>query len=118
MTRTGQHRRCITALALGAMFVTVVIGTPAAQAQTYAVLQRFTGADGANPSASLLQDLAGNLYGTTFQGGTSRVGVVFKLDKTKETVLYNFTGGTDGARPFDRLTRDSAGNLYGTAEQG
>ena len=55
MTRTVQHQRCISALALGAMFVTAVIGTPAAQAQTYTVLHRFTGGtDGATPYAGLI----------------------------------------------------------------
>ena len=46
MTMKGQHQRCISALALGAMFVTAVIGTPAAQAQTYTVLHRFKGGNG------------------------------------------------------------------------
>jgi hypothetical protein len=49
MTRTGQHQRCISPLAIGAMFVTAVIGIPAAQAQTYTVLHSFTGADGGSP---------------------------------------------------------------------
>jgi uncharacterized repeat protein (TIGR03803 family) len=51
------------------------------------VLYRFTGgADGANPNAELLQDAAGNLYGTTFRGGggdknvcSLGCGVVFKI---------------------------------------
>jgi hypothetical protein len=43
MTRTGQHQRCISALAIGAMFVTAVIAIPTAQAQTYTVLHRFSG---------------------------------------------------------------------------
>src|ERR1700694_4213593 len=63
-----------------------------------AVLHSFTGSgDGTCPYGGLLQDRAGNLYGTTADGGTSGFGVVFKLSPTgKETVLHNFTGGDDG----------------------
>jgi len=80
------------------------------------VLYSFTGGnDGANPVAGVVRDKAGNLYGTTFDGGASLLGVVFKLDKTgKETVLHSFTGGTDGANPYGGVVRDAAGNLYGT----
>jgi len=87
---------------------------------TESVLYSFSGApDGANPTAGLIQDAAGNLYGTTSAGGASGFGTVFKLDTTgKETVLYSFTGGTDGATPFAGLIRDAAGNFYGTAYGG
>jgi uncharacterized repeat protein (TIGR03803 family) len=75
--------------------------------------------DGAAPSASLVRDAAGNLYGTTARGGVSgcsrtSCGVVFKVDTTgKETVLHTFTGGADGGVPDAGLS-DAAGNLYGT----
>jgi uncharacterized repeat protein (TIGR03803 family) len=88
------------------------------------VLYSFTGgADGGNPIAGLIQDSAGNLYGTTSSGGVAPVpagyGVVFKLDPAGAlTVLHTFTGGADGAYPGAGLTLDSDGNLYGTAEQG
>jgi uncharacterized repeat protein (TIGR03803 family) len=90
------------------------------------VLHRFTGGvDGANPSAGLVQDAAGNLYGTTEGGGDLACGggfgcgVVFKLGTTgKETVLHSFTGGADGRDPNAGLVRDAAGNLYGTTRSG
>jgi uncharacterized repeat protein (TIGR03803 family) len=87
------------------------------------VLYSFTGgADGANPQAGLIQDDRGNLYGTTYQGGScggSGCGVVFRLSKTgKETVLYSFTGGPDGAYPEAGLIQDPRGNLYGTTSKG
>jgi uncharacterized repeat protein (TIGR03803 family) len=84
------------------------------------VLYTFTGgADGNDPIGVLLQDAAGNLYGTTVIGGAFGNGTVFRLDKTgKETVLYSFTGATDGANPFGGLVQDEAGNLYGTADRG
>jgi uncharacterized repeat protein (TIGR03803 family) len=43
---------------------------------------------------------------------------VFKLDKTGESVLYDFTDAPDGAVPMADLVRDSAGNLYGTTWAG
>ncbi|HUD26346.1 MAG TPA: choice-of-anchor tandem repeat GloVer-containing protein [Burkholderiaceae bacterium] len=80
----------------------------------------FTGgADGGSPYAGVIRDEDGNLYGTTFLGGTYNVGVVFKLDQSgKETVLYTFNGGTDGGFPQAGLTRDEDGNLYGATMGG
>ena len=50
-------------------------------AGNYTVLYSFTGgADGSNPNAGVIRDLAGNLYGTTTWGGASLFGVVFKLN--------------------------------------
>ena len=84
------------------------------------VLYSFTGgADGAGPNAGVIRDSAGNLYGTTYGGGTAGAGVVYKLDTAgQETVLYSFTGGADGGNPFAGVIRDSAGNLYGTTSGG
>ena len=103
-----------------AILLPLALVTQFAQAQTFSVLYSFTGGtDGGNPWATLIQDAAGNLYGTTTSGGTSGVGVVFKLDPIgKETVLYTFTGGTDGGGPFGGLVRDGTGNLYGTTAFG
>src|ERR1039458_6513736 len=71
---------------------------------------------GAGPWAGVIRDSAGNLYGTTQNGGVSNKGVVYKVDTTgHETVLYSFTGGADGGQPAAGVILDSAGNLYGTA---
>ena len=85
-----------------------------------AVLYSFTGgADGSNPNSGVVRDSAGNLYGTTFNGGTFGYGTVYKLDTAgNETVLYTFTGGSDGSNPYAGVVRDSAGNLYGTTWYG
>lgn len=89
---------------------------------SYTALYNFAGpgADGANPRATLVLDAAGNLYGTTLNGGTDGKGIVFKLDPTgKETVLHSFTGRNgDGASPEGALAIDQAGNLYGTTLNG
>ena len=63
-------------------------------------------------------DTAGNLYGVTAYGGTSRAGSVFELtpraDGTwEEHTLYSFTGGADGQHPSAAVTFDSAGNIFG-----
>ena len=56
---------------------------------------------------------------TTYLGGASDFGTVFKLDTTgTETVLHSFTGGADGAILYGGLVRDKAGNLYGTTSNG
>jgi uncharacterized repeat protein (TIGR03803 family) len=77
------------------------------------------GADGYMPSSGVIRDAAGNLYGTTTEGGASGYGLVYKIDPSGvKTTLYSFTGTTDGAYPAGGLVRDAAGNFYGTAEQG
>jgi uncharacterized repeat protein (TIGR03803 family) len=78
------------------------------------------GTDGMSPQASLIMDSAGNLYGTTYAGGTTGVGTVFKIrpDGT-ESILHSFAGPpTDGGNPQASLVMDSAGNLYGTTSLG
>ena len=84
------------------------------------VQHAFTGGtDGARPFGDLIMDAAGNLYGTTLQGGAFGLGVVFKLDPLgNEMVLHSFAGSPDGAIPFAGLVMDAAGNLYGTTSVG
>jgi uncharacterized repeat protein (TIGR03803 family) len=80
--------------------------------------------DGVAPNASLIFDTAGNLYGTTLEGGVSGLGTVFELaPKTgggwKETVLHSFnSNGRDGYFPFASLIFDGSGNLYGATSVG
>jgi uncharacterized repeat protein (TIGR03803 family) len=75
--------------------------------------------DAAFPYGGLTADKAGNLYGTTYYGGTSGVGTVFELSSHgHESVLYNFKGGTDSSSSTSTLMFDDAGNLYGTASAG
>jgi uncharacterized repeat protein (TIGR03803 family) len=74
--------------------------------------------DGTNPTAGVIFDGAGNLYGTTDYGGSAGVGTVYQLAPDgkggwTETILHVFTDGKDGGHP-NGLIMDSAGNLYGT----
>jgi len=93
------------------------------------VLHSFGGApgDGTSPMAGLVMDERGNLYGTTWYGGTGicdyegpGCGIVFKIDRHgNETVLHNFAGPPDdGAAPLAGLVIDKAGDLYGTTSLG
>jgi uncharacterized repeat protein (TIGR03803 family) len=88
-------------------------------ANNFSVLYTFTGGtDGESPQSGVIRDPAGNLYGTTYYGGTGFSGVIYKVDTTgHETVLYNFTY-TDGGEPIAGVIFDSAGNLYGTTYYG
>ncbi|HEX8817618.1 MAG TPA: choice-of-anchor tandem repeat GloVer-containing protein [Terriglobales bacterium] len=100
--------------------VIFVLGT-LSPAQTFTTLYNFAGdANGGYPVSSLVQDEAGNLYGTAPEGGLAGDGVVFKVDSAgKQTVLHIFAGGpSDGAIPIGPLLRDGHGNLYGTTSAG
>ena len=119
---------------VGAGWGTVFKLTPPGKGQntwTETVLYRFNGgSDGINPVANLLMDNQGALYGTTFGGGNSCLGIgscgtVFKLALPAkgqtvwtETVLYSFKGGSDGAQPRASLIADNQGALYGTTVGG
>lgn len=71
--------------------------------------------------AALVMDASGNLYGTTYEGGASGLGAVFKLTPTgggwTYTSLHDFTGA-DGAFPESDLILDAGGNIYGTTSGG
>jgi uncharacterized repeat protein (TIGR03803 family) len=85
----------------------------------------ITGTDSAEPYyAGLIFDAAGNLYGTTVNGGSYGEGTVFELTPDgsggwAEKKLHNFgITGADGTGPAAGLIFDSAGNLYGTTTTG
>src|ERR1700727_3273588 len=109
-------------LSAGLLLACVCAAAPvfAAPAQEK-VLHYFVGppSDGSIPSATLIADKTGNLYGTTQQGGTGGCieagatlgcGTLFEMsppstsgDSWTETVLYSFQGASDGASPVAGL---------------
>ena len=93
------------------------------EAQTFIVLHQFTGgSDGASPYAGLTLDGAGNLYGTTYAGGNSGAGTVFKLARRDSgwtfSPLYEFADAPDGANPYGGMVFGPDGSLYGTTFRG
>jgi hypothetical protein len=93
-------------------------------------LVNFNNTDGAFPSASLIADAHGNLFGTTSEGGAYGpgttgygYGTVFEIAKTttgyasSPITLVSFNG-TSGAVPFASLIADAHGDLFGTTSEG
>lgn len=100
---------------LAVTFATAVWAAP-----TTKLVYSFGGnSDGEYTDTELVMDHAGNLYGTSVQGGINGGGTVFQVTPDGvHTVLYAFTGGIDGGEPYKGVTLDPQGNLYGTAVTG
>ncbi len=102
----------------GTVFQVTTTGTP-----TFTSLASFNGTDGSAPVGGLVMDAAGNLFGTTTQGGKGN-GTIYELNTSGApaiTTLINFTGngGADpGSQPNDSLYLDANGNLFGTTAAG
>ncbi len=79
-----------------------------------------TAGDGTQPYSDLVMDKSGNLYGTTYGGGTYNAGTVFELSKVNgvwtETVLHSFNGY--GVEPYAGLLMAGSGTFYGTTIYG
>jgi uncharacterized repeat protein (TIGR03803 family) len=98
--------------------------SPLGNGWTETVIHRFSQRDGIGPEAPVVFDSMGDLYGTTFEGGTGGMGEVFQLKPTStggwsESGSYGFTG-RDGAYPTAGagLVFDPTGNLYGVTYWG
>jgi uncharacterized repeat protein (TIGR03803 family) len=87
----------------------------------------YDGRDGDQPAYGVIFDGAGNLYGTTVNGGTKGEqgwGTAFRLTPDKggqwtEVVLHRFDEYKVGGGGVDSgLILDAAGNLYGTTASG
>jgi uncharacterized repeat protein (TIGR03803 family) len=115
----------------GTIYVALAKGGPAKGGQlisltptgdgtwTQTVLHNFgAGKDGRHPSGRVVFDAAGNIYGTTLNGGAGGDGTVFELSRAgagyTETILYNFNGAsTNGNAPADNLLIGADGTLTG-----
>jgi uncharacterized repeat protein (TIGR03803 family) len=86
------------------------------------VLHSFAGgADGSESLSTMVYDAAGNLYGTTIEGGSGcDCGTIFKLaaGDRKYSVVYRFKGAPDGAYLYAGMVPDGAGAFYGITLQG
>lgn len=111
---------CGVRMVLGTLALIGALGiTPFAVASTRSaeeILHSFSGPDGENPEAPLIMDSAGNLFGTTIEGGSQNGGTIFKFapDGTV-TVLHSFARSQ---LPKGSLLLDENGNLYGTTYHG
>jgi len=85
-----------------------------------------TGSDGNSPISNLVRDgagnLAGNLYGTTSEGGLGS-GTIFKLSpigggQWTESVVHRFAGPPDGGFSYNGMVVDRFGNFYGATVHG
>jgi uncharacterized repeat protein (TIGR03803 family) len=107
-------------LALGAIQFSSVALT-AAHAQTFTVLYNFGGNPG-DPSTPLYGSVAqgrdGNLYGTTFAGGSIGAGTVFRITPAGIVTVLSDLGGDAGQAPLSGLTLGRDGNFYGTTQVG
>jgi uncharacterized repeat protein (TIGR03803 family) len=89
------------------------LGTDGTETVLYSFCQQSNCADGASPSGGLISDKAGNLYGTTVDGGSAGYGTVFEIAAGgTESVLYSFcqqANCADGASPSGGLVMDGSG---------
>src|ERR1022692_764530 len=88
----------------------------------YSFCSQTNCADGAYPYAGLVQAANGDLYGTTYFGGTNGQGTVFKITQGGTlTTLYSFcsqTNCTDGTGPYAGLVQAANGDFFGTTSNG
>jgi uncharacterized repeat protein (TIGR03803 family) len=114
----------IAALRVRALFAALAVAaSPGAGARDFKDLYNFTNTpDGYAPLGGLVADAAGDLYGTTLQGGAGGEGAVFRIDPSgSETIIYSFCAQgdcADGSLPTGKPIFDAAGNLYGTTSAG
>jgi uncharacterized repeat protein (TIGR03803 family) len=82
-------------------------------------LWSFTGTDGSYPMASLILDRAGNLYGTTYQGGSSNAGVVFEVTGVRATTTTALSSSPNPSQSGQAVTFTAVvASTFGTQPDG
>ena len=89
----------------------------AAGSNTVTTIASFNNANGAYPSAGLVEDSGGNLFGTTSAGGATGTGTVFEVAAGSNAII-TLASFNNGAYPRAGLVQDSNGNLFGTTDAG
>ena len=85
----------------------------------FSALYSFSGqSDGAYPFAGLVQGAGGNFYGTTYKGGASGNGTVFKITANGILTTLVAFNSANGAYPYGGLVQGDDGNFYGTTSSG
>jgi uncharacterized repeat protein (TIGR03803 family) len=103
---------------------TVFALTPSRTGHSERILYRFRGGqDGYHPYAGVAINTNGTLFGSTYFGGTSDLGIAYKLTplgsgEFRESVMHSFAGGNDGAYPFAPPLVARDGELFGTTTHG
>ncbi len=116
-------KRPLAAVALLALLAILTVSIAAAQSAGYSRIYNFKGgADGSQPKGTLIRNTNGNLFGTTYGGGTGAAGTVFELvsgegDAWTKTILHSFGNSPDGAGPYAGLTFGN-GVLFGSTLTG
>jgi uncharacterized repeat protein (TIGR03803 family) len=95
---------------------------PSGGGWTFNLIYALQGTGGFGPTAGLVMDTSGNLYGTTVGDGAYEDGSVYKLTRSGGswiyTDLHDFTGGSDGGQAWGPVSLDSNGDIYGAAKFG
>jgi uncharacterized repeat protein (TIGR03803 family) len=83
-------------------------------------LASFDGLDGQGPQGNLVEDSAGDLFGTTVDGGLGSLGSVFELPAGSSTIVSvgSFDGMHNGQNPIGGLVADGLGDYYGVTSSG
>ncbi len=119
----GGRRRVFSA----ALALALIAPASVASAAKERVLFSFLGFNGAYPRAGVALDAAGNVYGTTEEGGPGSTsqgyGIVYRLTPTQRGhwrghVLHAFGGKNDGIFPTSGVMVDGVGNVYGAVSNG
>ena len=89
------------------------------QSGLLASLYDFTGMDdGASLRAALIQGRDGNLYSTTYEGGSAGFGTVFNVTPNGLFSNLHSFAGTDGSETYAGLAQGYDGKFYGTTSYG
>jgi uncharacterized repeat protein (TIGR03803 family) len=117
----------LTRICLPVLVVILMLASSALAEWKEKVLYSFQGGnDGQSPAGGVVFDKAGNLYGATYEGGSTcpspGCGTIFQLSPGNggtwtETILYEFNGN-QGSYPEGGVITDAKGNLFGTTAYG